>query len=223
MNQNPEKANGGRAMRALVVEDDERVTSYVEDVLFSLGHEHESVTNQADAQERLAAIEFDCVLLDPHIPARAGRHSASTDCGMNLLRWIRQRSNGHGPAVIIMADQAAACVDLTRELLENGAREFIAKPFPERGRTLAQIVRNILDTGHKASATGDLTVTDAAQLLQRDLLGLSQRQATARVSKAATAGKFVTNGKKGTARRIDRVSFDAWRLQQRDRDLDAER
>jgi hypothetical protein len=133
----------------------------------------------------------------------------------------RQRSGGR-PSVVIVAGQTGACVDLTRELTENGAREFIAKPFPARARTLASIVRKVLGNGERPCSVNSLTVTAAAGLLRRDFPGLTARQASARVSKAAGAGKFVTNGKKGTARRIDAVSFDAWRLEQRDRDLDAE-
>lgn len=63
---------------------------------------------------------------------------------------------------------------------------------------------------------------DCALLLMKDLPHLELEHAKARVSKAANAGKFTTNGKKRDARRIERTSFDAWRLQQRDRDLDAE-
>ncbi len=67
-----------------------------------------------------------------------------------------------------------------------------------------------------------LTVKDCALLLMKDLPHIELEHAKARVSKAANAGKFTTNGKKRDARRIERTSFDAWRLQQRDRDLDAE-
>ena len=65
-----------------------------------------------------------------------------------------------------------------------------------------------------------LTVSQCAQLLMKDLLGISLERARAKVSWAASAGRFVTNGLKGRGRRIDRVSFDAWRLEQRDRSLD---
>ena len=211
-----------KSYRALVVEDDERVIPSVEDALFSLGHEHDWVSNQADAQDRLAETSFDYVLLDLQIPARPGRGGASIDCGLNLLRWMRTRKNGQCPPVIIMTGQTGACVDLTRELTENGAREFIAKPFPDRGRTLAYVVRGVLEANEGPDDSTWLTVTAAADLLRRDLPALNARQASARVSKAATAAKFVTNRKNGTARRIERVSFDAWRLKQRDRDLDAE-
>lgn len=67
-----------------------------------------------------------------------------------------------------------------------------------------------------------LTVTQAAQLAMKDFPHLDLRAAKVRVSRAATAGELPTNGKAGHARRIERVSFDAWRLEQRERDLDAE-
>ena len=67
-----------------------------------------------------------------------------------------------------------------------------------------------------------ITVTQGAQLLVNDLPYLDLKKSAARISKAASSGKFKTNGKTRDARRIERVSFDAWRLEQRDRDLDAE-
>lgn len=67
-----------------------------------------------------------------------------------------------------------------------------------------------------------LTVTDCARLLMRDLPHLTLKRAHARVSKAANTGQFATNGKRGPERRIERVGFDAWRLAQRDHDLDEE-
>lgn len=210
-----------KSYRALVVEDDERVMPSVEDVLFSLGHEHEWVTNQADAQERFAATPFDYVLLDLQIPAKGGRGGASTDCGVNLLRWMRQQRNGGCPPVIIMTGQTGACVDLTRELTENGAREFIAKPFPDRGRTLASVVRRVIEPPDGGDGGSEwLTVKQCALLLLDDVSGLDLKKATARVSWAAGAGKLTTNGKKGPGRRIERHSFSTWRLEQRERDLD---
>jgi len=66
-----------------------------------------------------------------------------------------------------------------------------------------------------------LTLTQCAQLLMQDLPYVDLDLARARVSRAANDGKFVTNGKRRDARRIERTSFDAWRLEQRDRELDA--
>lgn len=67
-----------------------------------------------------------------------------------------------------------------------------------------------------------LTVTQAGELLKKDLPWLTPQKSNARVSKAAGEERFRTNGKKGAGRRIDRDSFSTWRLQQRDKDLEAE-
>lgn len=67
-----------------------------------------------------------------------------------------------------------------------------------------------------------LTVTECARLIADDLPSLTLTQAKARVSRAAGSGRLVTNGKTRGARRIERTSFDAWRLEQRDRDMDVD-
>lgn len=91
-----------------------------------------------------------------------------------------------------------------------------ARPdFSELVNTLASLRPSIPPTSW-------LTVSQAAHLLVNDLPFLDLKRAMARVSKAAEFSKFVTNGKQRAARRVERISFDAWRLQQRDRDLDAE-
>jgi hypothetical protein len=64
-----------------------------------------------------------------------------------------------------------------------------------------------------------ITVTEAAKLLIQDLPWLDIKKARARVSKAANAKHFETNGLERTDRLIDRGSFSTWRLSQRDRDL----
>lgn len=141
---------------ALVVEDDNRTADAIGDILYSLGHELDHVTNQEDALARLDACRYDYILLDLHIPARPNRGGASHEFGVNLLRAIRVR---HGPnqlPVIIMTAHHGKCVDHTSELTRAGATEFISKPFPETGRTLAVVVRGVLDglpVAQNASAT----------------------------------------------------------------------
>lgn len=73
-----------------------------------------------------------------------------------------------------------------------------------------------------AIETSWLTVTQCAQMLLQDISGIDLSQAKARVSKAASNGRFKTNGKTGANRRIDKHSFSTWRLEQREKDLDAE-
>lgn len=130
--------------RALVVEDDASIAESIGDVLFSLGHELEHVTNQSDAQSRIEAGAYDYILLDLTIPARPHRGGASHECGANLLRMIRER---FGPAqlpVIIMTAHHDKGLNQAGELSRLGVTAFIAKPFPESGRTLAAVVRDAL-------------------------------------------------------------------------------
>lgn len=131
--------------KALIVEDDDRIIESIEDTLFSIGHEHVWTTNQQDAREMLSQADYDYVLLDLQIPAKPNRGGAAREFGCNLLHDI-QRIKGRGQIpVIVMTAYGADCLDLTTELYANGASEFIAKPFPSKGRTLASVIRQVLN------------------------------------------------------------------------------
>ncbi len=131
--------------KALIVEDDDRIIVSLEDTLFSIGHEHDWVTNQYDAQRRLRASDYSYVLLDLQIPAKPGGDSADKEFGCNLLQDIQQiKGRGRLP-VIVMTAYSSDCVDLTTELFAAGASEFIAKPFQNKGRTLAKVIRKVLE------------------------------------------------------------------------------
>lgn len=132
-------------LRALVVEDDLEIMPVIEDELCSLGHTAEHVTNQASAEAKLESDKFDYVLLDLEIPARPNRGGASTDYGVNLLKRIRETHTRDRLPVIIMTAQGKACVNLTTELTQTGANEFISKPFGESGKTLAKVITSVLD------------------------------------------------------------------------------
>jgi hypothetical protein len=66
-----------------------------------------------------------------------------------------------------------------------------------------------------------LTVTQAAELLRRDLPALTLQKARSRVSAAVSRIDFKSIGSRRD-RRIEPHTFSTWRLKQRDRDLDAE-
>ena len=131
--------------RALVVEEDERLAESIGNILFSLGHEFDHVTNQTDALAKLKASHYNYMLLELQIPARPNRGGASHEFGINLLRATRERHSPSQLPVIIMTAYHSKCVDNTSELIRAGATEFISKPFPETGRTLAVVVRSVLD------------------------------------------------------------------------------
>jgi len=145
--------------RALIVEDDERIIDSIEDTLFSIGHEHIWVTNQFDAQEALKSGDFTYVLLDLQIPARPNRGGADKQYGINLLADI-QRIKGPGRMpVIMMTAYTAECLDLTSELRAAGANEFISKPFKNNGRTLAKVIRKVLNRGRRGGDSNGSSTT----------------------------------------------------------------
>ena len=131
--------------KALIVEDDDRIIDSIEDTLFSIGHEHDWATNQHDAQEMLKSSDYSYVLLDLQIPAKPNRGGADKEFGCNLLREIQQIKGPRRTPVIVMTAYSSDCLDLSTELYANGASEFIAKPFSNKGRTLASVIRKVLD------------------------------------------------------------------------------
>ena len=129
---------------ALIVEDDPKVMETIEDTLFSFGHEHVWVKNQHDARAALRTHHFHYVLLDLQIPAKPNRGGASKEFGVNLLREIRRTQDADQLPVVIMTAYSADCLDLTTELVANGASDFIAKPFHDKQRPLAKVIRKVL-------------------------------------------------------------------------------
>ncbi len=130
--------------RALIVEDDDRIIGSIEDSLFSIGHEHDWVTNQHDAQEKLRETEYTYVLLDLQIPAKPNRGGADKEFGCNLLKDIQQIKGPGRIPVIVMTGYSSDCLDLSIELSRNGVRDFISKPFSNNGRTLSSVIRQVL-------------------------------------------------------------------------------
>lgn len=150
------------SLKALIVEDDARVIESIEDALFSMGHEHDWVTNQHDAQHALTANTYDYVLLDLQIPAKGKRGGAEKEFGANLLAHVRER---HRLPVIVMTAYTGDCLDLAMELLAKGASDFIAKPFTNSGRTLASVVRRVLRNSSRHKETGRQSPFPSAQKL----------------------------------------------------------
>ena len=131
-------------IRALVVEDDGEILKSVEDSLLGLGHKHDCANNLQDAKQLLEANHYDYALLDLQIPAQPNRGFAKIEHGVNLLETIQHiKGKGRLP-VIIMTGYGSECLDQTVDLLAIGASQFISKPFPETGRTLARVIQDVL-------------------------------------------------------------------------------
>lgn len=149
-------------LKALVVTNDDSILPTVEDILCSLGHEHDHAGNQLDAQRLLRTRDYEYVLMDLRIPARPNRKLADKDFGLNLLADIaRLRGPGHVPVIVVC--DTLDCFDLTFDLLEHGASDFVAKPFQHAGRTLASVIRRVLKR-HRRKVGGEQTVSTPSRL-----------------------------------------------------------
>ncbi len=135
--------------KALVVEDDPLVIDTLDAILFSIGHKYDWVTNQQDAQEKLKG-NYSYVLLDLQIPAKPNRGGADKEFGIHLLEHMQKVKGSRGLPVIMMTANHAACLDLASALTAKGVWDFVAKPFENKGRTLAQVIREVLAKKEKA-------------------------------------------------------------------------
>jgi len=245
----PESDGEYMTHRALIVEDDPAIIHTVVDAMASLEHEYDTACSQEEALKRMAEKSYSYILLDIQIPARAQNGVARIQNTENLLEKISGKGKT-APPIVILSDYVVSgleqTVDLMRlaiSLARKGAVDIIGKPFPTAGRTLDRVIKKVLGIPNGAPTNDPppslpaakpaqpnngvgttspwLTVTQAANLLLGVVSGIDLHKAKARVSKAVEMEKFKTNGAKGGRRRIDVHSFNTWRLEQRDLDLDA--
>ena len=113
--------------RILIVDDKEDVRVELTDRIASMGgHETEGAATQEEALEKLARIEFDCVLLDLAIPFKFDG-VARVENGKNTLKQILEMPDP--PAVVIIPGTEFEGHALPVEVLELGASAFVTKPF----------------------------------------------------------------------------------------------
>ncbi len=134
------------ATRALVVEDDLKMRTEIEDVLALLGHEHDWAECQQEAYALLQRQQYSYVLADLEIPARPDSKVTRIEYGAEFIGQI-QRLKGRGAVpVIVMTAHAVEGLNLSSHLGHLGVLEFITKPFSDRpmDRTLAKVIQEVL-------------------------------------------------------------------------------
>ncbi len=105
--------------KILIVDDNESMRELVRELLHDLG-----VTSVDEAPNGRAALtlfqsnHYDLVLTDWHMPFVTG---------VELLRSIRHGEAGRKTPVLILSSDVSP--ERTREALNAGANEFVAKPF----------------------------------------------------------------------------------------------
>ncbi|MBI5232342.1 MAG: response regulator transcription factor [Coriobacteriales bacterium] len=111
-----EPRHGRRRVRILLVEDDERIASFVQKGLTAEGHTVEHSPTASDAQERLNVSTYDLILLDLLLPDGNGR---------DVLKRVRKKD----PEVPVIVLSAMGEIDDKVDLLDSGADDYLVKPF----------------------------------------------------------------------------------------------
>lgn len=144
-------------MRIVVVEDDERIASFVARGLTAQGHQVVAAANGRDGIEVASEPDVDLVILDLGLPDLDGTE---------VLSRLR-RSSGSPPVLVLTArDAIADKVDV----LDRGADDYLTKPFAldellARVRVLAR--RADQPTGARVERAG-LVLDLAARRASRD-------------------------------------------------------
>jgi DNA-binding response OmpR family regulator len=112
----------------LVVDDDARIRDLLSRYLRTSGFRVTTAGNAADARQKLAGLDFDCLVLDVMMPGEDGR-ALTAD-----LKRTR-------PVPILLLTAMAEADDRIRGL-ESGADDYLVKPFEPRELVLR--IRNVL-------------------------------------------------------------------------------
>jgi DNA-binding response OmpR family regulator len=103
-------------VRILVVEDDQKVASFIQSGLTQEGYAVDVLRDGLMAGEQARAVDYDAVVLDLMLPGRSG---------FQVLRDIRARKASL-PVVILTAKDA---LDDRIAGLDSGADDYMVKPF----------------------------------------------------------------------------------------------
>ena len=116
----------------LVVDDDARLRELLRRYLTDGGFRVTGVSNALEARAQLASFAFDLIVLDVMMPGESG---------LDLTRALRSEKAGAGPVPVLLLTAMAEPEDRINGL-EQGADDFLAKPFEPRELVLR--IRNIL-------------------------------------------------------------------------------
>jgi DNA-binding response OmpR family regulator len=143
-------------MRILVVEDEQKIATFIQRGLKECGFVVDIVHRGDTALEIIEGNHFDAIVLDIMLPGRDG---------LSVLRSIRQRSNAVPVILLTARGEIAEKV----EGLDLGADDYLAKPFSID--ELAARVRALLrrNSGEKLVCyrVDDLTLDLATRIVRR--------------------------------------------------------
>lgn len=142
-------------MNILLVEDEDRIASFMSKGLAAEGHHVERAGTATDGASMALTFDFDLVLLDLMLPDASGR---------DALERIRQVK----PDIPVIVVSALGEIDDKVDLLDLGANDYLVKPFAFA--ELAARVRAAARQGLASSrvlATGDLSLDTKTRVAAR--------------------------------------------------------
>jgi DNA-binding response OmpR family regulator len=103
-------------MRILVVEDDQKVASFIERGLAQEGYAVDVLHDGREAAAQVAVVDYDAIVLDLMLPGRSG---------VQVLRDLRARK----PALPVLILTAKDSIEERVAGLDSGADDYMGKPF----------------------------------------------------------------------------------------------
>lgn len=143
-------------MRILLVEDEERVASFIVKGLRAEGHAIEWAPTASEGEALGTTQEFDMVLLDLMLPDGSGRET------LQKIRAV----DAEVPIIVV---SALGEIDDKVSLLDLGADDYLVKPFAFA--ELAARIRANARHGQQSArvlAAGDLTLDTKSRIARRD-------------------------------------------------------
>lgn len=135
------------AMRILIVEDEPHLGTAVQERVRQAGHTVDWFTTLDDARAALAAVRYDCLLLDLGLPDGSGR---------TLLREIRNTPSPMAILITTAEDQISERI----AGLSDGADDYLAKPYDleELVARIAAVARRYRPLVDNRLAVGDIEI-----------------------------------------------------------------
>jgi DNA-binding response OmpR family regulator len=143
-------------MRILVVEDEQKIATFVQKGLKEFGFAVDVIGRGDEAFEIILDNAFDAVVLDIMLPGRDG---------LSILRGLRERSN----AVPVLILTARGEISEKVEGLDLGADDYLAKPFAieELAARLRALIRRQTGENLVRYRIQDLTLDVASRIARR--------------------------------------------------------
>jgi DNA-binding response OmpR family regulator len=143
-------------MRILVVEDEQKIATFVQKGLKEFGFAVDVIGRGDEAFEIILDNPFDAVVLDVMLPGRDG---------LSILRALRERSN----AIPVLILTARGEISEKVEGLDLGADDYLAKPFAieELAARLRALIRRQTGDNLVRYRIQDLTLDLASRIARR--------------------------------------------------------